>query len=136
MLILFVGCWHGAHHNETGGSQEDASRIDIYTTRVPCLDLTVPKHLLRLPLRSPRLAEESKRGKRPKGVFGKGVGHASEMRQKCVRNASKMRQECVKMGLVLLGKKERPKCVRNPSKLRQKCAEHLWGRTPFGRYRI
>ena len=55
--------------------------------------------------------------------------NASEMRQKCVRNASKW-------GLLLLGKEERPKCVRLPSKLRQKYAEHLWGRTPFGRYRI
>ena len=32
-------------------------------------------------------------------------------------------------------KRNVPKCVRNASKLRQKCAEHLWGRTPFGRYR-
>ena len=53
----------------------------------------------------------------------------------CVRNASKMRQKCVRMGLVLLGKEERPKCVNIASKMRQKCAEHLWGRTPFGRYR-
>ena len=73
---------------------------------------------------------------RPKGVFGKGVGNsknATEMRQK-------MRHKCVKMGLVLLGKEERSKmrqkCVRIASKMRQKCAEHLWGRTPFGRYRV
>ena len=54
----------------------------------------------------------------------------------CVRNASKMRQKCVKMGLVLLKKEMRQKCVKIASKMRQKCAEHLWGRTPFGRYRI
>ena len=47
---------------------------------------------------------------------------------------ARMRQKCVKMGLVLLGKEERSKCVRNASEVRQKCAEHLWGRTPFGRY--
>ena len=68
-------------------------------------------------------------------VFSEKASAIAKMRQKCVRNTSKMRQKCVKMGLVLLGKEERPKCVRNPSNLRQKCAEHLWGRTPFGRYR-
>ena len=39
----------------------------------------------------------------------------------------------------LLGKEERSKmrqkCVKFASKMHQKCAEHLWGRTPFGRYR-
>ena len=29
----------------------------------------------------------------------------------------------------------RQKCVKIASKMHQKCAEHLWGRTPFGRYR-
>ena len=29
----------------------------------------------------------------------------------------------------------RQKSVKIASKMRQKCAEHLWGRTPFGRYR-
>ena len=69
---------------------------------------------------------------RPKGVFGKGVGNS--------KNASEMRQKCVKIGLVLLGKEERPKmrqkCVKIASQMRQKCAEHLWGRTPFGQYRL
>ena len=76
---------------------------------------------------------------RPKGVFGKGVGNsqnASEMRQKCVKNASEMRQN----GSCFIGKrgtsKMRQKSVKIASKLRQKCAEHLWGRTPFGRYRF
>ena len=53
------------------------------------------------------------------------------LHKKCVRNASKW-------VLFYWGKEERPKCIRNPSKLRQKCvkcAEHLSGRTPFGRYR-
>ena len=68
-------------------------------------------------------------------VFSEKASAIARMRQKYIRNASKMRQKCVRMGLVLLGKEERPKCVRNPSKLRQKCAEHLSGRTPFGRYR-
>ena len=75
---------------------------------------------------------------RPKGVFGKGVGNsqnASEMRQKCVKNASEMRQN----GSCFIGKrgtfKMRQKSVKIASKMRQKCAEHLWGRTPFGRYR-
>ena len=74
---------------------------------------------------------------RPKGVFGKGVGNsknASEMRQKCVKNASEMRQN----GSCFIGKrgtsKIRQKSVKIASKMRQKCAEHLWGRTPFGRY--
>ena len=52
---------------------------------------------------------------------------------------ARMRQKCVRMGLVLLGKegapKMRQKSVKIASKMRQKCAEHLWGRTPFGRYR-
>ena len=69
---------------------------------------------------------------RPKGVFRKGVGNS--------KNASEMRQKCVKMGLVLLGKEERSKMrqkwVKIASKMRQKCAEHLWRRTPFGRYRL
>ena len=76
---------------------------------------------------------------RPKGVFGKGVGNsknASEMRQKCVKNASEMRQN----GSSFIGKrgtsKMRHKCVKIASKMRQKCAEHLWWRTPFGRYRL
>ena len=76
---------------------------------------------------------------RPKGVFGKGVGNsqnASEMRQKCVKNASETRQN----GSCFIGKrgtpKMRQKSVKIKSKMRQKCAEHLWGRTPFGRYRI
>ena len=76
---------------------------------------------------------------RPKGVFGKGVGNsqnASEMRQKYVKNASEMRQN----GSCLIGKrgtsKMRQKSVKIASKMRQKYAEHLWGRTPFGRYRI
>ena len=51
-----------------------------------------------------------------------------------------MRQTYVKMGLVSLGKEERSKmrqkCVKIASKMRQQCAEHLWGITPFGRYRI
>ena len=49
---------------------------------------------------------------------------------------SKMRQN----ESCLLGKEERSKmrqkCVKIASEMRQKCAEHLWGRTPFGRYRI
>ena len=49
------------------------------------------------------------------------------------RNASEMRQKYAKMGLVfkfgIRGK------LQNASKMRRKCAEHLWGRTPFGRYR-
>ena len=73
---------------------------------------------------------------RPKGVFGKGVGNsqnASEMRQKCLKNASKwVLFHWDKRGT----SKMRQKSVRNASKMRQKCAEHLWGRTPFGRYRI
>ena len=74
-----------------------------------------------------------------KGVLGNGVGNnknASEMRQKAVRNASEMCQN----GSCLIGKrgtfqnasKMSQKCV----KMRQKCAEHLWGRTPFGRYQF
>ena len=55
---------------------------------------------------------------RPKGVFGKGVGNASEMRQKCVRNASKMRQN----GSCFIGKrgtsKMRQKSVKIASKMR------------------
>ena len=66
-------------------------------------------------------------------VFSEKASAIARMRQKCVRNASEM-------GLVLLGKegrsKMRQKCVRIASKMRQKCAEHLWGRTPFGRYRL
>ena len=69
---------------------------------------------------------------RPKGVFGKGVGNS----QKCVRNASEMRQN----GSCFIGKrgtsKMRQKSVKIASEMRQKCAEHLWGRTPFGRYRF
>ena len=64
---------------------------------------------------------------RPKGVFGKGVGNS--------QNASEMRQN----GSCFIGKrgtsKMRQKSVKIASKMRQKCAEHLWGRTPFGRYR-
>ena len=30
----------------------------------------------------------------------------------------------------------RQKCVKIASKMRQKCAEHLRGRTPFGRYQF
>ena len=30
----------------------------------------------------------------------------------------------------------RQKCVKHASKMRQKRTEHLWGRTPFGRYRM
>ena len=40
---------------------------------------------------------------------------------------ARMRQKCVR---------KRQKCVKIASKMRQKCAEHLWGRTPFGRYRF
>ena len=75
---------------------------------------------------------------RPKAVFGKGVGNsqnASEMRQKCVKNASEIRQN----GSCFIGKRGTSKMrqVRqNASKMRHKCAEHLWGRTPFGRYRM
>ena len=73
-------------------------------------------------------------------VFSEKASAIARMRQKCVRNASKMRQKCVKVGLVLLGKEDRSKmrqkCVKIASKMRQKCAEHLWGRTPFGRYRL
>ena len=77
-------------------------------------------------------------------MFSEKASAIARMRQKCVRNASKMRQKCVKMGLVLLGKeigneehsKMRQKCVKIGSKRRQKCAEHLWWRTPFGRYRF
>ena len=65
-------------------------------------------------------------------VFSEKASAIARMRQKCVRNASKMR-------LVLLGKEERSKmrqkCVKIASEMRQKCAEHLWGRTPSGRYR-
>ena len=57
------------------------------------------------------------------------------MHQKCVRNTSKMRQN----GSCFIGKrgtsKMRQKSVKIASTMRQKCAEHLWGRTPFGRYR-
>ena len=52
----------------------------------------------------------------------------SGMRQKCVRNASKMRQN----GSCFIGKGERSKMRQ---KCVKKCAEHLWGRTPFGRDR-
>ena len=65
---------------------------------------------------------------RPKGVFGKGVGNsknASEMRQKCIKNASKWVLFCWEK-----------RTFQNVSEMRQKCAEHLWGRTPFGRYWI
>ena len=69
---------------------------------------------------------------RPKGVFRKGVRNASEMRQKCVRNASKrVLFYWEKRNVPLF----RQKSVKIASKMRQKCAEHLWGRTPFGRYR-
>ena len=44
---------------------------------------------------------------RPKGVFGKVVG-----------NASKMRQKCFKVGLVYLEKRNVPKCVKIASKIR------------------
>ena len=74
---------------------------------------------------------------RPKGVFGKGVAN-SKKRQKCVK---KCVRKCVRMrqnGSSSIGKrgtyKMRQKCVKIASKMRQKCAEHLWGRTPFGRY--
>ena len=58
---------------------------------------------------------------RPKGFLGKKLSAITRMRQKCVS------QICAKICLVLLGKEDVPK-------MRQKCAEHLWGRTPFGRY--
>ena len=66
-------------------------------------------------------------------VFSEKASAIGRMRQKCVRNASKW-------VLFYLGKEERSKmrqkCVKIASKMRQKCAEHLWGRTPFGRYRL
>ena len=58
-------------------------------------------------------------------VFSHEVSAITRMRQMCVKNASKMGQKWV---LFQFGKEE---C----SKMRQKCAEHLQGRTPFGRYR-
>ena len=68
----------------------------------------------------------------PKGVFGKGFGN--------IQNASEMRQKCVRNGSCFTGKrgtsKMRQKSVKIVSEMRQKSAEHLWGRTPFGRYRI
>ena len=70
-------------------------------------------------------------------VFSEKASAIARMRQKCVRNASKMLQDGF---FFLLGKEERSKmrqkCVKIASEMRQKCAEHLWGRTPFGRYRI
>ena len=72
-------------------------------------------------------------------VFSEKASAIARMRQKCVRNASEMRQKCVrnasKRVLFYWEQRNVPKCVRNASNLRQKCAEHLWGRTPFGRYR-
>ena len=99
---------------------------------------------LRAAYKQPRLCYTSsfctvKNRYRPNGVFGKGVGNASEMRQKCVRNASELRQKGVEMGSHFMAKRgtfqnaseTRQNCVKNA----QKCAEHLWGRTPVGRYR-
>ena len=51
--------------------------------------------------------------------------NASEMRQKSVKNASKR-------VLFYIGKRG---TFQNASQMHQKCAEHLWARTPFGRYR-
>ena len=69
-------------------------------------------------------------------VFSEKASAIARMRQKCVRNASKMRQN----GSCFIGKrgtsKMRQKSVKIASKMRQKCAEHLSGRTPFGRYRL
>ena len=60
-------------------------------------------------------------------MFSEKASAIARMRQKCVRNASKCgKEERSKM---------RQKCVKIASEMRQKCAEHLWGRTPFGRYR-
>ena len=61
-------------------------------------------------------------------VFSEKASAITRMRQKCVKNAPKW---------VLFDWEKRnvPKCVRNASNMCQKCAEHLWGRTPFGRCR-
>ena len=68
-------------------------------------------------------------------VFSEKASAIARMRQKCVKNASEMRQN----GSCFIGKrgtsKMRQKSVKIASKKRQKSAEHLWGRTPFGRYR-
>ena len=71
-------------------------------------------------------------------VFSEKVSAITRMRQKCVKHASKMRLR--QNGSCLLGEKRSvPKCVKHESNMRrkslQKCAEHLWGGTPFGRYR-
>ena len=66
-------------------------------------------------------------------VFSEKASAIAGMRQKCVR----MRQNCV----LLYWEKRN---VQNASEIRQNCvknaseisAEHLWGRTPFGRYRM
>ena len=63
-------------------------------------------------------------------VFSEKASAIARMRQKYVRNASKMHHKCVKMGLVLLGQKERckmrPKCV----KIASKCVKNV--RNTFG----
>ena len=68
-------------------------------------------------------------------VFSEKASAIARMRQKCIKNASEMRQN----GSCFIGKrgtsKMRQKSVKFASKMRQKYAEHLWGRTPFGRYR-
>ena len=61
-------------------------------------------------------------------VFTEKASGITRMRQKCVRNASKIHQN----GSCLIGKR---RTFQSASEIRQKCAEHLWGRTPFGRYR-
>ena len=61
-------------------------------------------------------------------VFSEKASAIPRMHQKCVKNAQKWVFFCWE-------KRNVPKCVRNASKMRQKCAEHLWVRTPFGRYR-
>ena len=68
-------------------------------------------------------------------VFSEKASAIARMRQKCVRNTSEMRQN----ESSFIGKrgtsKMRQKSVKIASKMRRKCAEHLWGRTAFGRYR-
>ena len=60
-------------------------------------------------------------------------------RRQCVRNASEMRQN----GSCFIGKRGTSKMRQKSVKIASKCvknprggAEHLWGRTPFGRYRF
>ena len=102
------------------------------STRLPSCQKR-PKHCEKVSESSPRLFFVPFFLRyRPKGVFGKGVGNS--------KNASEIPQKCVKNGSCFIGPRGtfqmRQKCVKITSKMHQKCAEHLWGRTPFGRYRF